>query len=149
MKSLQICVHLRHEVQPIDAQIEDVRWSKLLAGRGYSAGAFGKCKAGISLLHNAVSRKGEFSRGRIVASGNIWEVVDPDSCLRIDHRQIAPRSAGELTTKNHISQPSVNFTPLRWYVGMSATFLIALNRFKMRLAKNFNNLIFFLTFIIN
>ena len=71
---------------------------QLLAGRGYSAGACGKCKAGISLLHNAVSRKGEFSRGRIVASGNIWEVVDPDSCLRIDHRQIATWLPSKLIT---------------------------------------------------
>ena len=149
MKLMQFCILLRDEVQPIGGQVEVVRRGRIYSRSRHSSLAFGKCKAGISLLHNAVSRKGEFSRGRIVASGNIWEVVDPDYCLRIDHRQIAPRSTGELTPKNHILLPSVNFTPLRWYVGMSATFLIALNRFKMRRAKNFNNLIFFLTFIIN
>lgn len=132
MKSLQICVHLRHEVQPIDAQIEDVRWSKLLAGRGYSAGACGKCKAGISLLHNAVSRKGEFSRGRIVASGNIWEVVDPDSCLRIDHRQIATWLPSKLITDSIGFLDSLTIYPSFWYIGIPDPFLMPLNRFKMR-----------------
>ena len=132
MKLMQFCILLRDEVQPIGGQVEVVRRGRIYSRSRHSSLAFGKCKAGISLLHNAVSRKGEFSRGRIVASGNIWEVVDPDSCLRIDHRQIATWLPSKLITDSIGFLDSLTIYPSFWYIGIPTHLLMPLNRLKMR-----------------
>lgn len=146
MNTLQNCIHLQNEKPHSAKQGQGLGRGEIPTRWGHRQSPMRKHKTGLLLLHNGLPESREQDGSGDTTPRNSRSASHPDSYLITHHREIAPRSTGELTPKNHISLPSVNFTPLRWYVGMSATFLIALNRFKMRRAKNFNNLIFFFDF---
>lgn len=122
MNTLQNCIHLQNEKPHSAKQGQGLGRGEIPTRWGHRQSPMRKHKTGLLLLHNGLPESREQDGSGDTTPRNSRSASHPDSCLRIDHRQIAPRSAGELTTKNHIFQPSVNFTPLRRCVGMTHPF---------------------------
>lgn len=149
MKTLQNCITLQDEKPHSAKQGQGLGRGEIPTCRGYCQSPLHKCQTGLLLLHNGLSESREQNGGRNTTTRDSRTASHPDSDLRTHHREIASRSTGELTPKNQLFLTSVNFTPLRWYVGMSSAILIALNRFKMRLGEISTKRELFLIFIIN
>lgn len=149
MKTLQNCIHLQDEKSHSAKQSEGLRRGKIPVSQRYSQSLMCKCQAGILLLHNAIPESRKQNGSGNATSRDSRTASHPGSDLRTHHRENATRSTGQLIAADPFFLRSVNFTPLRWCVGMSGTISIALNRFKMRRQEISTKRELFLILIIN